>query len=212
MAAIPRQQRQKEHPRRETTGIRHEGVTDPDRQDVTAWARPDVTRPVRCRGRVTGLAGAVPVGDVVGRVVVVVEEVPSGDVVDEPVVIRVGAVGERRVEDHVLGVAHAVSVAVRDAGILGVVDHVDGAVVIAIVVRVRLARRVLRERQLAGVEGDLRGEVGHRLGVAPTDAGVGDRRHHRRVPLRRGPRDIGPVAALAAQLVDRRRQPRISGR
>ena len=55
---------------------------------------PSVAAVVGLGGRALGLAGAVPVLDVVEGVVVVVEEVPADDVVDEAVARR--RVGRRR--------------------------------------------------------------------------------------------------------------------
>ena len=127
----------------------------------------------------------------VERVVVVVEEVPSGDVVrvavvvvvelpacgaDAEVVVRDLAVPERL--DQVLtGDLAARSLRdVRDARVVLEVVDVDHAVAVEVEaaergVRVGVTGRVLRQRQLAGVEVDLVAQAS----AVPPDARVEDR-------------------------------------
>jgi hypothetical protein len=150
----------------------------------------------------------MPVLDIVVGIVVVVEEVPARDVVGKPVVVVVKAVGEG--QDQVLGgeesrrpMAQLVArVAAadngRDARIARVVEHVEHAVVVDVVVAMsvvtaaggvpvrgavdpadqRRGQVVARRRQLALVEMDLVAQIGHRAEVVPSDPRVEDIDQH----------------------------------
>ena len=129
--------------------------------------------------RVAALASAVAVGHVVGRVVVALVEVPTRDVVDVAVVVVVLAVGERADQVAGIDVVVAVVTEVVHPRVVGIVGHVEHAVVVHVVGLQRPAplgdarRARARHGQLAPVEE----ELVHQLGglEAPFDAAVHQR-------------------------------------
>ncbi len=181
----------------ETVDVGDEAVADAQVDDHAVRAGAEIATVVRLGGRVAGLAGSVPVLDVVEGVVVVVEEVPADDVVDVAVVVVVDAVAEG--DQHILGLEHAGRTdALRAVGlhavVAGVVAQVEDAVAVEIpgaVVRVGAGGRavlavdvrgresvVARFRNLALVDAGLEAHVVHDAGVVPLDPRVEHRDRH----------------------------------